>query len=49
MGSIYTTEKGKYYILRIFFLQKVGCLTLAITSLGRREIQLTEEGKEERE
>lgn len=32
-----------------FFLQKVVRLSLAITSLGRREIQLTEEGKGERE
>lgn len=42
-------EMGKYYISKFFFLQKVGCLSLAITSLGRREIQLTEGGKGEGE
>ena len=49
MGSVYTMEMGKYYISKFFFLQKVGCLSLAITSLGRREIQLTEGGKGEGE
>lgn len=48
--EVATPQKWANTIYQGFlFLQKVGCFTLVITSLGRGEIQLTEEGKEERE